>query len=324
MKPIRRSKFQEAIPSMIKNLHRGYTLTRVAAEADFDPRILRINLRKGQKATQGPLRELYLAEIATRDRRPWGQSSGPGKAFPRPSARTLAERAEWEEMMGPSLFDGRSSRRLSRMMADLGEERDFLSMGYRVVEISDNELSQLFCYSTPGEFRRERGRPSKLTFKRIEDIAIAVRYGSSLAAAAVGVGLYPRTLLKYLSYGKTDPGGLCTLLADRVAEARKQRIRPPELATIESAVTVEDDRLEPCRSLTLPELSELRRRTRVRFALGHRYLPKPIMVELRWPKARPALSSEQHELLARGLRVFARDVSKSFRELYFFSSLPLS
>jgi hypothetical protein len=323
VKPIRRSKFQEAIPSMIKNLHRGYTLTRVATEASVNPRILRINLRKGQKATQGPLRELYLAEIATRDRRPWGQTSGPGKAFPRPSARTLAQRAEWEEVMGPSLLDDPVIRRLVRRLAGPTEERAFFLTGYDSGELSADELSQLLSYSAPDELRRERGRPSKLTFKRIEDIAIAVRYGSSLAGAAVGVGLYPRTLLKYLTYGKTDPKGLCTLLADRVAEARKQRIRPPELATIESAVTVEDDRVQPYRSLTLPELSELRRRTRVRFALGHRYLPKPIMVELRWPKARAALNSEQRELLARGLRVLARDVSRSLRELYFFNSLPL-
>ncbi len=51
----------------------------------------------------------------------------------------------------------------------------------------NDELSQLLCYTTPGEFKQERGRPSKLTFKRIGDIAIAIRYASSLAAAEVGL-----------------------------------------------------------------------------------------------------------------------------------------
>jgi hypothetical protein len=114
------------------------------------------------------------------------------------------------------------------------------------------------------------------------------------------------------------------LLADRVAEARKQRIHPAELASILSAVSVEDDRVEHYPALTLPALLELRRRTRVRFALGHRYLPKPILVELRWPKARRALDSQQRQLLARGLHVLVRDASRSLREVYFFDSLPLS
>ena len=107
-----------------------------------------------------------------------------------------------------------------------------------------------------------------------------------------------------------------------MAEARKQRIRPSELASLLSTVTVDNGGVQPYRSLTLLALLEIRGRTHVRFALGHRYCP--ILVELRWPKGHRALDPQQRELLARGLRVLARDAGRSLRELYFFDSLPLS
>ena len=45
---------------------------------------------------------------------------------------------------------------------------------------------------------------------------------------------------------------MCALLANRVAEAKKQRIKPAGLATIDGAVTIEDGRAQQYCSLTFP------------------------------------------------------------------------
>ncbi len=250
-------KFIEATPAIIQNLYRGYSLTRCAALARVDPRTLRINLRKGQSATDGPLRELYLAELATRDRRSWGRLSGPGRPFPSPSARTLAERAkeaeEWREFSLPRLADDRQVRKL--VLAMMNPDDDLWHYGmYDDCDGPVADLSQLLRYRSPNEFHRERGRPGKLTFKRIDHIAFAIRFGSSLAAAAIGVGLHPRTLLKYLRCGRAESEGPGAMLVRRVADARRQRVRPKELERIEGAATIEGGRPQPYHGLTLPLL----------------------------------------------------------------------
>jgi hypothetical protein len=107
---------------------------------------------------------------------------------------------------------------------------------------------------------------------------------------------------------------------NRSPEAAHQ---PPELVKIESAITFAGDQVVPCRGLDVPELLKLRKLTQVRFALGHRYLREPILVELRWPRPNRALDARQGDLIARWSNVVSRDADQRFREIYFFASLPL-
>ncbi len=94
----------EALSGLIADFKRGYiSQAKIANKNGIDRRTLRSALRKGEKLGSGPLYELHLAELSSRDRRPWGCRSGAGRPFPKPSARTLAERAaeRWWDLEPP-------------------------------------------------------------------------------------------------------------------------------------------------------------------------------------------------------------------------------
>jgi len=61
----------KAIPNMILAFHHGVrSISSIASKAGMSPRTLRAALRKAEKTTDGPLRDLYLAELGSRDKRP--------------------------------------------------------------------------------------------------------------------------------------------------------------------------------------------------------------------------------------------------------------
>ena len=231
-------------------------------------RTLRTAFRKGEKATSGPLRDLYLAELASRPKRPWGCNSGSSKPFPKPSARTLAERAAearkrasedrmWAELCAPpsdvmkenidsdeddsdtSSPSTAASRRTWNKEPDsadlLGFHEEYEARARN--NAKENQTDEAPSKSpqnpdTPPPIKRGRGRPRTLTPQLIESIAITIRYGSSRADTAAGLGLHPRTLPKWLARGKSAPAGLYAELYQRVGEARRRRSQPSPLVEV--------------------------------------------------------------------------------------------
>src|SRR5579872_3208744 len=82
---IPRGSLVDALPQVIHELHRGVLpLGKIAKMVGVDSRTLRSALRKGELETSGRWHELHLAELSSRDKRPWGRLTGPGKPLPRP------------------------------------------------------------------------------------------------------------------------------------------------------------------------------------------------------------------------------------------------
>jgi hypothetical protein len=345
-----RGNLLNAIPEMIGDFQKGYlSQSIIALKAGIDVRTLRTALRKGEKATAGPLRDLYLAELASRPKRPWGCNSGSGKPFPKPSARTLAERAAeakmWAELWAPrsdassenivsdeddtdtSSISGDTSKRswdMERDLADLlgfHEEYEARARNNPKENQTDEPVSKSpKNLDTQPPIKRGRGRPRGLTPQLIESISITIRYGSSRADTAVGLGLHPRTLPKWLARGKSETAGLYSELYQLVGEARRRRCQPsPLVEVIHSTEAAGRESLD----LTLPTIEALRKRTGVRFLWGVRVDDKPHLIELRWPKPRRKLTIEQQQyLLTRGLQVMARAADRSFRSIVFVAAPP--
>jgi hypothetical protein len=338
-----------AIPEMIADFERGFlSQSKIAFNAGIERRTLRTALRKGEKAASGPLRDLHLAELASRAKRPWGCISGPGKSFPKPSARTRAERAGearmWAELRemfsatkgNPNAAEDETdaspapNRTLSRTWDPERDLADLLCSDQKYEpnaptsksEEHDDEAASEEHRSAEAQppVKRGRGRPRNLNLQLIESIATTIRYGSSRADTAAGLGLHPRTLPKWLARGKRESEGVYAELYHRVTEARRRRSRPSRLIEVIHSTKAAGG--SGSLELNLSALEALRKRTAVRFIQGERVDGKPHLIELRWPKPGRKLTQAQNDILKQGLQVSAFDTDRGLRSIIFVAAPP--
>jgi hypothetical protein len=162
--------------------------------------------------------------------------------------------------------------------------------------------------------RPHRGRRRLLNRDLIKAIATNIRYGSSRTDMAVGLGLHPRTLPKWLARGKREPNTIYGEFYRKTMEARRDRRPPAPLTEVTRSVRgwISPRRVE----LHLPELELARKCTAVLFVDSRAQL-----IEMRWP--RPKRRPKAHgQLLKEGLQVFARDSDGRSRWVIFLANPP--
>jgi hypothetical protein len=313
---------------VMRELKRGvFSLSRIAKLAGVSERTLRTALRNGERNASPQLRELYWAEVASRTRRPWGCRAGAGKPFPKPSARTVAERrAEakmWAELWGDADFNAlrggasKETRNWEREFADLlrsPTENGPTPTVQTSQEKRESDAAPKSQEKVAVQHAAKRGRPRILTPSLIEGIAVSIRYGSSRADTARGFGLNPRTLPKWLARGKREPDTMYGTFCRTILEARRHRGKPAPLIAITAAIK---PRTAQSTKLHLSDLESLRRRTCVRFAEGGWQL-----IELRWARPKRKLNAVQVRLLEEGLQVVALDSNGRPRSIVFLPAPP--
>jgi len=313
-----------AIPQMIRKFERGwFSQSRIAKRAGIDPRTLRGALRQGEQAESGLLRDLHLAELASRGKRPWGCRAGPGKPFPKQSAPSSGRRGgRWAELWDMPTPQGDedpgsapwAARAHATQPAALREQdfADLLKPDAKRSKQDNSNLNNLAAQAVnhaadkpSGLFpsKRTRGRARIVSPAMVEGIAIAIQYGSSRRDIAAGYGLHPRTIAKWLARGKREPESVYGAFYRRVLEARRVRSKPGRLVTIQHACKAAVQKKYP--ELTLSELEELRKRSAVLFGGGS---TGQQLVELRWPKPGRKLTDLQRQLFTDGLQVVGWDI----------------
>jgi len=182
--------------------------------------------------------------------------SGRGKSFLPPSARTLAERVEegdFDRLFAASECPGTRNRASRSTDAEP-------STGGDLADSVDQDESHDAAIASGSENRngeadeappnpphpvtqrgtdRKRGRPSSLTPRIIDDIALAMRYGGSISQATSAAGVHRRTVFKWLKLGKPKADGPYAELLRRVTKVRSQRSQPSPLVG-SSACSKED------------------------------------------------------------------------------------
>jgi hypothetical protein len=291
--------------------------------ARIDPRTLRGALRQGEQAESGPFRDLHLAELASRSKRPWGCRAGPGKAFPKqPESSSGRRRDRWAELWDTLTSQGdeapdnasRVARAHATQPAALREQdfADLLEPDGTHSKLANSDLNNLDAQalshagdkpSSALPSKRMRGRTRTVSPAMVEGVAIAIQWGSSRSDIAAGYGLHLRTIAKWLARGKREQESVYGAFYRHVLEARRIRRKPGRLVTIQYAFKAAAQKNYS--DLTLSELEELRRRGAVLFAGGS---TGQQLVELRWPTPGRKLTDLQSRLFTDGLQVVGRDI----------------